>query len=290
MIKPLNLEFAVSMDSFLIFVFALLGLQFGSFLNVVIYRLPKQLQREWRADCAAYLNVPCPPEQEAMPLTSLQTRSQCPHCGATLRARDLVPVLSFLMLRGRCAHCQHSVSWRYPVVELAVMAAWGLCAAQWGLSVSSVLWAGFVTTLIALAFIDADTQLLPDQLTQPLLWVGLMAAALGWTASPFFPAFWGAIAGYMSLWVVAYVFEKIRGQAGMGSGDFKLFAALGAWLGVGALPLLVLGASVAAVLMRLSERGTAEQRMPFGPYLVLAGLVVLWLNTQDFELTKALLV
>ncbi|WP_310646369.1 A24 family peptidase [Limnohabitans sp.] len=281
------------MNSFLIFVFAILGLQLGSFLNVVIYRLPKQLQREWRVDCAAYLEVTVPHE-EATPLMSWQTRSQCPHCGTTLRARDLVPVLSFLLLRGRCAHCQHPVSWRYPLVELAVMAAWGLCAMHWGPSWVAVLWACFVTTLIALAFIDVDTQLLPDQLTQPLLWAGLIAAVLGWTAQPFSPAFWGAIAGYMSLWLVAYLFEKIRGQAGMGAGDFKLFAAMGAWLGVGALPLLVLGASVGTVLvalvMHLTGRGSADQRMPFGPYLVLAALAVLWLNTLGFELTKALLV
>ncbi|PIT73029.1 A24 family peptidase [Limnohabitans sp. B9-3] len=281
------------MDNFLIFALAILGLQLGSFLNVVIYRLPRQLQREWRADCAAYLEVTVPHE-EASPLMSWQTRSQCPHCGTTLRARDLVPVLSFLVLRGRCAHCQHSVSWRYPVVELAVMAAWGLCAAHWGPSGAAVLWACFVTTLIALAFIDADTQLLPDQLTQPLLWAGLIVAALGWTAQPFFPAFWGAIAGYMSLWLVAKLFERVRGQPGMGAGDFKLFAALGAWLGVGALPLLVLGASVSAVLvavaMRLSGRGTAEQRMPFGPSLVLAALVILGLNTQGFDVTRAWMV
>ncbi len=281
------------MDNFLVFAFAVLGLQFGSFLNVVIYRLPKQLQREWRADCAAYLDVTVP-QEKATPLMSLQTRSQCPHCGTTLRARDLVPVLSFLMLRGRCAHCQHPVSWRYPLVELAVMAAWGLCAVQWGPSLAAVLWAGFITTLIALALIDADTQLLPDQLTQPLLWAGLIVAALGWTAQPIFPAFWGAIAGYMSLWLVAQVFEKVRGQVGMGAGDFKLLAALGAWLGVWALPLLVLGASVGAVLvavvMHLTGRGSADQRMPFGPYLVLAALAVLWLNTLGFELTKALLV
>jgi leader peptidase (prepilin peptidase)/N-methyltransferase len=281
------------MDNFLVFAFAVLGLQFGSFLNVVIYRLPKQLQREWRTDCAAYLEVSVP-QEAASPLMSLQTRSQCPHCGTTLRARDLVPVLSFLMLRGRCAHCQHPVSWRYPLVELGVMAAWGLCAAHWGPSWTAVLWACFVTTLIALAFIDADTQLLPDELTQPLLWTGLMVAALGWTAQPFFPAFWGAVAGYMSLWFVAYLFEKLRGQAGMGAGDLKLFAALGAWLGVGALPLLVLGASVGAVLiavvMRLSRGGKAEQRMPFGPYLVLAALVVLWLNTRGSDITKAWMV
>lgn len=281
------------MDNFLIFALAILGLQLGSFLNVVIYRLPRQLQREWRADCAAYLEVTVPHE-EAAPLMSWQTRSQCPHCGTTLRARDLVPLLSFLVLRGRCAHCQHSVSWRYPLVELAVMAAWGLCAAHWGPSGAAVLWACFVTTLIALAFIDADTQLLPDQLTQPLLWAGLIVAALGWTAQPFFPAFWGAIAGYMSLWLVAKLFERVRGQPGMGAGDFKLFAALGAWLGVGVLPLLVLGASVSAVLvavaMRLSGRGTAKQRMPFGPSLVLAALVILGLNTQGFDVTRAWMV
>lgn len=271
----------------------MLGLQFGSFLNVVIYRLPKQLQREWRADCAAYLKVPAPAEEAASSLMSWQTRSQCPHCGTTLRARDLLPVLSFVMLRGRCAHCQHPVSWRYPLVELSVMLAWALCAAQWGPSLAAVLWAGFVTTLIALAVIDADTQLLPDMLTQPLLWAGLIAAALGWTAQPFFPAFWGAVAAYTSLWCVAQVFEKFRGQAGMGAGDFKLFAALGAWLGIAALPLLVLGASlgavVVAVAMRLMGRGAADQRVPFGPYLVAAALTMLCIHMAGFDWVGAFL-
>ncbi len=280
------------MDNFPVFVFAILGLQFGSFLNVVIYRLPKQLQREWRADCAAYLEVSVP-QEAATPLMSLQTRSQCPHCGTTLRACDLVPVLSFLMLRGRCAHCQHPVSWRYPLVELAVMAAWGLCAVQWGPSLAAVLWAGFVTTLIALAFMDADTQLLPDQLTQPLLWVGLIGAFAGHTGEPFDTAFWGAIAGYLSLWLVAQVFEKIRGQVGMGAGDFKLLAALGAWLGVWALPVLVLGASVGllAVVLgaHLLRRGPAPARIPFGPALVAGALVMLVLKACGVEPLKALL-
>jgi leader peptidase (prepilin peptidase)/N-methyltransferase len=282
------------MDNFSIFVFAVLGLQVGSFLNVVIYRLPKQLQRQWRTDCAAYLDVEVPTQAEATPLLSFSTRSHCPHCGATLRARDLVPVLSFLMLRGRCAHCQHPVSWRYPLVELAVMAAWGLCAAQWGLSVSAVLWAGFVTTLIALAFIDADTQLLPDQLTQPLLWVGLIGAFLGHTGEPFDTAFWGAIAGYLSLWLVAFVFEKVRGQVGMGAGDFKLLAALGAWLGAWVLPVLLflacLGVFAQALAAQCFGRSSENERIPFGPSLVAAALVMLVFKAFGFEPLKALLV
>ena len=280
------------MDICLVFAFAVLGLQFGSFLNVVIYRLPKQLQREWRADCAAYLEVSVP-QEAASPLMSLQTRSQCPHCGTTLRARDLVPVLSFLMLRGRCAHCQHPVSWRYPLVELAVMAAWGLCAMHWGPSWVAVLWACFVTTLIALACIDADTQLLPDQLTQPLLWAGLIGAFMGLTGEPMDSAFWGAIAGYLSLWLVAFVFEKVRGQVGMGAGDFKLLAALGAWLGAWALPVLVLGASVGllgvALVAQLLGRSPAHSRIPFGPALVAGALVMLVLKACGCEPLKALL-
>ena len=281
------------MDKFSIFVFAILGLQFGSFLNVVIYRLPKRLQREWRSDCAAYLDVTIPVE-EAAPLLNLHTRSQCPHCGTTLRLRDLLPVLSFLLLRGRCAHCQHPVSWRYPLVELAVMAAWGLCAARWGASWTAVVWACCVTTLIALAFIDADTQLLPDELTQPLLWSGLMAASLGLTDVPFLHAFWGAIAGYMSLWLIAQVFEKIHGQAGMGAGDFKLFAALGAWLGAWALPAVVLGASVGVVGMALAgrvlRRSPSDKQIPFGPYLIVAALVMVWLKATGFDLANAWMV
>lgn len=275
------------MSKFSIFLFAMLGLQLGSFLNVVIYRLPKQLHRAWRTDCADYLGVSID-QEEAQPLMSLQTRSQCPHCGTTLRARDLVPVFSFLVLRGRCAHCEQPVSWRYLCVELAVMATWGLCAMLCSDGVSAALWASFVTTLIALAVIDADTQLLPDELTQPLLWVGLMAASLGLTGVPFLHAFWGAILGYMSLWLLAQGFQKIRGHAGMGAGDFKLFAALGAWLGAWALPWIVLGASVCvmgvALLGRFLDSRSLNQQIPFGPYLVAAALLTVGLKACGLEL------
>ncbi len=258
-------------QGFVIFAALVFGLQFGSFLNVVVWRLPRMLEREWQAvgDSAA----------ESEPTFNLSTpRSHCPHCHTPLRWQDLVPVLSYLFLRGRCAHCAAPISWRYPLVELTVGLAWGWCAWRWGGSASALAWAGFFTTLLGLALIDADTMLLPDAMTLPLLWAGLIAANFGWTGVDLSDALWGAVAGYLSLWLVYQVFLRVTRKHGLGHGDFKLLAALGAWLGWQVLPWLVLGSSLlglcaAAVLM---WRGTyvKGQHMPWGPSLAMAGTVL----------------
>lgn len=192
-----------------------------------------------------------------------------------LRAIDLIPVLSYVWLKGRCAHCGARVSWRYPVVEMAVAAWWAWCAAHWGFTPAAGAWACYGTVLMALALIDADTMLLPDNLTLPLLWAGLVLSALGWIHVPLIDSVWGAVAGYVSLWLVNKIFKLITGKQGMGEGDFKLLAALGAWLGWLALPGAVLLASLMGLLavswMRWQGRLKAGQALPFGPGLAIAG-------------------
>jgi leader peptidase (prepilin peptidase)/N-methyltransferase len=252
---------------------ALLGLQFGSFLNVVVWRLPVMMQREWEAELASASG-----QSSTAPVFNLSTpSSHCTSCMTPLRTRDLVPVLSYLWLKGRCGHCGAHVSIRYPLVELTVAAMWAFCASHWGLSIEALVWAGFATLLLALALIDADTMLLPDALTQPLLWVGLVVSALGLTQVNLYDSFWGAVVGYGFLWLVQAVFGLITGKQGMGEGDFKLLAALGAWLGWFALPGVVLMSSLLAVLvaivMRLRGSLASGQAFPFGPYLAVAGLL-----------------
>jgi leader peptidase (prepilin peptidase)/N-methyltransferase len=252
---------------------ALLGLQFGSFLNVVVWRLPIMMQREWDAELASASG-----KETTAPVFNLSTpSSHCTTCMTPLRARDLVPVLSYLLLKGRCDHCGAQVSLRYPLVELLVAAMWAFCASHWGFSWEALAWAGFCTMLLGLALIDLDTMLLPDALTQPLLWVGLMVSALGLTQVKLHDSFWGAVAGYGFLWLVQAVFGLITGKQGMGEGDFKLLAALGAWLGWLALPGLVLMSSLLAVLvalvMRVRGQLASGQAFPFGPYLAVAGLL-----------------
>ena len=254
---------------------AVLGLCVGSFLNVVIHRLPA---------------VAIDPEASIW-RALWQPGSHCPQCGHPLPARHLVPVLSWLLLRGRCAFCQHPIARRYLWVELATGVLWLLCAAQWGLSIEGALWAVFASALLALALIDADTHLLPDALTQPLLWLGLLASQQQWLALPLSEAVVGAMLGYASLWLVATVFEHLTGKIGMGAGDFKLLAALGAWLGPWALLPLVLMASVvgAVVGLLLQRRGQLPSGgyMPFGPFLAMAAAVMM---LRGPELLQAVLV
>ena len=250
----------------------LIGLQWGSFLNVLVWRLPRMLEREWQVASAGRT-------ADAQPVFNLSTpRSHCPHCQMPLAWRDLVPVLSYLWLRGRCEHCAVPISARYPLVEVAVGLLWGLCAWRWGGSLTALAWAGFFTTLLALALIDADAMLLPDALTLPLMWSGLIAAQLGLIGLPLSEALWGAVAGYLSLWLVYQVFLRLTGKHGLGGGDFKLLAALGAWLGWQSLPWLVLGASLLGLLFAavLMWRGQyqKDQHIPLGPSLALAGAVL----------------
>ena len=254
---------------------ALMGLQLGSFLNVVVWRLPLMMQRQWEAECAELHGAISEPAQETFNLSA--PGSHCPACKTPLRAADLVPVLSYLWLRGKCAHCGVAVSVRYPLVELAVALLWGFCAWHWGFSVEALAWAGFGSVLLALALIDADTMLLPDSLTLPLLWVGILCASFGVIQLPILQSVWGAAAGYGVLWAVQAVFKLITGKQGMGAGDYKLLAALGAWLGWMVLPMVVLIASLLGVVVALGMRWQgslkAGEPLPFGPYLVVAGLV-----------------
>ena len=255
---------------------AVIGLCVGSFLNVVIHRLPKMMERGWADQCAELAGR----EPEAKPRYDLMVpRSACPSCGHAITALENVPVLSWLALRGRCRACRARISPRYPVVELAagalaVAAIWQFGAGWKGLAACAFLW-----TLLALAFIDADTQLLPDDLTLPLLWGGLLANLFGLFV-PLASAVVGAIAGYLVLWVVYWLFKLIRGKEGMGYGDFKLLAALGAWLGWSMLPQIVLVSSVlgaAGGILTIVLKGRDKTvPMPYGPWLAGAGGIALF--------------
>jgi len=258
---------------------AAIGLCVGSFLNVVIHRLPKMMERGWADQCAELAGR----EPEAKPRYDLMMpRSACPACGHGITALENVPVLSWLALRGRCRACNAPISPRYPVVELAagalaVASIWQFGASWQGLAACAFLW-----TLLALAFIDADTQLLPDDLTLPLLWGGLLANLFGLFV-PLASAVIGAIAGYLVLWAVYWLFKLIRGKEGMGYGDFKLLAALGAWLGWPMLPQIVLVSSVlgavGGILMIVLRGRDKAVPLPYGPWLAGAGVVALFFGT-----------
>jgi leader peptidase (prepilin peptidase)/N-methyltransferase len=252
---------------------ALLGLCVGSLLNVVIHRLPRMMEAGWRAECAA-LDGREPPPREAYNLFT--PRSACPACGTPIRAIHNIPVASWLALRGRCAKCAAPISARYPLVEVLGGAVAGLLAWRFGYSAQLALALAFGWAMIALAFIDFDTQLLPDDITLPVLWLGLLANAYG-TFTDLRSAVFGAVAGYMILWLVYWAFRLVAKKEGMGFGDFKLLAAIGAWTGWQVIPVVILasaglGAIVGSLFLWLSRRGS-DTRIPFGPYLALAGIV-----------------
>ncbi len=253
----------------------LLGLCIGSFLNVVVHRLPLMLERGWKLESAEMLGVKVD-DSPALSLT--QPRSRCPSCGHGIAWYENIPVLSYLWLRGRCAACKTRIAARYPLVEIATGALFAILGWRFGAVPAVLLWCGFAATLVALAAIDWDTTLLPDNLTLPLLWAGLVASALGWTL-PLSDALWGAVAGYLSLWSVYWLFKLATGKEGMGFGDFKLLAALGAWLGVKMILPIVLGASmlgaVVGLFMKMSGALREGRYVPFGPFLAGAGVVVL---------------
>ncbi len=272
--------------------FGILGLLVGSFLNVVIHRLPKMMERQWAAECAQYgqdagllpeaSGAAQPPSAEAFNLWT--PRSRCPSCGHGVRWHENIPVLSWLALRGRCSACKARIGLRYPLVELATGALFYFCAQRWGMSAETLLWSGFCAALLSLALIDWDTTLLPDDITLPLLWAGLLGALLGWTAVPLADAVLGAAAGYLSLWSVYWAFRLATGKEGMGYGDFKLFAALGAWFGWQALlPIILLASVIGAavgIALKLSSRLREGKYVPFGPFLAGGGLAALLWGPQ----------
>jgi leader peptidase (prepilin peptidase)/N-methyltransferase len=262
------------------FVLALFGLCIGSFLNVVIHRVPLMLERGWKMESAELLGV----AHDAGPAITLSTpRSRCPSCGHAIAWYENIPLASWLWLRARCSACKAPISARYPLVELSTAVLFGLVGWRFGAQPVAVLWCLFCAVLVALAGIDWDTTLLPDNLTLPLLWAGLASAALGWTiALP--DALWGAIAGYLSLWSVYWLFKLTTGKEGMGFGDFKLLAALGAWLGWKMILPILLGASVIGAIVGIAMKMSSSLRegryVPFGPFLAGAGLVVLFAGSE----------
>ncbi len=251
---------------------AWVGLCVGSFLNVVVHRLPIMLQRSFEAEARDVLDLEA---AEPPPRYNLMVpRSACPGCGHQIRAWENVPVISWLALRGSCSACGTSISARYPLVELATMLLTLVVVSQFGYTWEALWVCTFTWVLISATLIDADTMLLPDQLTYPLLWLGLLVNVSG-TFVPLEHAVIGAAAGYLSLWSIYWLFKLLTGKEGMGYGDFKLLAALGAWLGWSALPTVVLLAAGSGLLYALAslamKRMQRDQPMPFGPYLAAGG-------------------
>lgn len=253
------------------------GLCVGSFLNVVIHRLPRMMEAQWKAECAALEGR----EAAEDPVFNLVTpRSRCPACGTPIGALQNIPVVSWIALGGKCAACKARISVRYPAVELAGGALAVLVALRFGYSAALAPALAYAWALLALTFIDLDTQLLPDDITLPLLWLGLLANTFG-VYTDLRSAVLGAVAGYLVLWTVYWGFRLIAKKEGMGYGDFKLLAAIGAWTGWQVLPAVILvaaglGAVLGSIALWLARKG-ADTRIPFGPYLALGGIVgLLW--------------
>ncbi len=289
-------------------VLGVVGLLVGSFLNVVIHRLPLMMERQWWGDVAAQLGDaeshrrvfgrgPAPEiagqsesllkSVEALPPLGLaRPASRCPHCGHRIRWYENVPLVSWIVLRGRCSACGASIGWRYPLVELLTGALFALIAWRLGPTTSTMLWCVAAALLVAMSAIDWDTTVLPDTLTLSLLWMGLLAAAAGGLPGvDLRTSVIGAAAGYGALWAVYWVFRLATGKEGMGFGDFKLLAALGAWLGWTALLPIVLGASIVGAIAGLAMKAAGALRegrfVPFGPFLAAAGLAVMLLGPSE---------
>ena len=268
---------AGSLPAFILSI-VVLGLLIGSFLNVVIYRLPVMMQRDWRQQAREILELPEEPKQGTFNL--ILPNSCCPNCGHQIRPWENIPVVSYLVLHGKCSNCKIPISKRYPLVELACGLLSGYVAFHYGFGWQAAGVLVLTWGLLAMSMIDCDHQLLPDSLVLPLLWLGLIATHFGLFAS-LEDALWGAIAGYLSLWSVYWLFKLVTGKEGMGYGDFKLLAMLGAWGGWQILPLTILlsslvGAVLGVIMLRLRNQETSTP-IPFGPYLAIAGwIALLW--------------
>lgn len=271
-------EFLADNLSAFVFICALFGLLIGSFLNVVVYRLPLMLQRDWQCQAREVLELPPAPQAETFNL--LLPNSACPACGHEIRPWENIPLISYVFLRGKCSNCKAPISTRYPLVELSCGLLSAYVAWHFGFTWQAGAMLLLAWGLLAMSLIDADHQLLPDALVLPLLWLGLIVNYFG-LFTRLEDALWGAIAGYLSLWSVYWLFKLMTGKEGMGYGDFKLLAMLGAWGGWQILPLTILlsslvGAVLGVILLR--ARGSdASTPMPFGPYLAIAGwIALLW--------------
>ena len=282
----------------------------GSFLNVVILRLPRMMEQAWRRECEALLEHDRRSEaardtsdtgntstdnnrEQARSYGLSYPRSHCPECGNTIRAIDNIPVISWLLLRGRCRYCSTGISARYPVIEALTAVLSVLTVLILGTSVEALVTLPLVWALVALTVIDLETTLLPDSITLPLLWGGLVVSALGLGQVGLEAAFWGAVAGYLSLWSVYHLFRLLTGKEGMGHGDFKLLGALGAWLGWTMLPAIILLSSlvgavvgIAMIAIRGHDRNIP---IPFGPYLAAAGVIALWYGPELLDLWLSLM-
>lgn len=269
----------------------LLGLLVGSFLNVVIYRLPIMMQRNWRKECADYLQIdtkelalPQEPFNLVLPL------SRCPHCNTLIKPRHNIPIISYLFLKGRCPICRNPISSRYPIIEALTAIASAIVAWHFGYTLQTVFALILTWSLIALSFIDIDHQLLPDNITLPVLWLGLFLSLFGLFVDTR-ASIIGAIAGYLILWTVFHLFKLATGKEGMGYGDFKLLALFGAWLGWQHLPAIILLSSLVGAVVGLSMIIIVKRDhnipIPFGPYLAAAGwIALLWGNELNhFYLT-----
>lgn len=269
------------------------GLIIGSFLNVVIHRLPLMMEREWKQECAESFPEYNLPKPEGVFNLSVP-RSTCPKCKTQLRLLDNIPVISWLFLKGKCHHCENPISARYPAVETLTALMSFIVASHFGFSYFTVALLFFTFVLIAATFIDLDTMLLPDQLTLPLMWAGIALSVFQISPVSLQDAIIGAMAGYLCLWSVYWGFKLLTGKEGMGYGDFKLLAALGAWLGWQHLPLIILLSSLVGLFfgliqLRLQKQGI-DKAFPFGPYLAIAGWIsLLWgSNIMDWYLTSIL--
>jgi len=285
-----NLALASEHAGFFIFFISVLGLLIGSFLNVVIHRVPLMMKQEWHSDCCELLEIENQNDAvKSSPFNLFKPNSHCPRCKCEIKPWQNIPIISYLSLGGKCANCEEEISIRYPLVEATSALLSGLIAFYFGATEQTLALLLLTWSLIALTIIDVDHQLLPDSITLPLLWLGILLNTQG-IFTDLTSSVWGAIAGYLSLWSVFWLFKLLTGKEGMGYGDFKLLAALGAWMGWQALPLIIILSSVVGAVIGIAGiiiMGRDKNvPIPFGPYLAIAGWIALLWGDQ---LTQAYL-